>query len=390
MSSSLPTSPPKEDGQYITTISLGAAGISPRTPQHIEQPASSLPQNSKHKAVTGESNPEQALLTEKNLNKLNKSQPTLPIASSSTSSTFVPPGHEEWVTNKLRRQHVSPLPHTRTPSPSSPLNVAVTRGSEKPRSAKTIQTTHEPHQCALGIKCLLEIVDLNYHKTMATHLVAMAKHLRLPVRSLNLGRDYDDLASLRSRSNYATELLLNNHQRIPVWGPRGPHPMEVLKKIQSPEFWEAERKYLESPGCLAERQKATGILPSAPSIQVSDQEPSHPESATEERLWFIKHGNVIAPSRRTRSRTQLSTSLSSSVTTTSHNHPKNGECPQARQRLIGRKISATSRNISQEQGGVRLEKRKLEDAPDNTATKRQKPSEQCWLILEAPKLNGLR
>jgi len=128
--------------------------------------------------------------------------------TSSGTSTYLRTEQEEYYANLIRQQNGSPIPYKRTPSPSLPPDAIITRGPEKPRSAKTIQTTHEPHQCELGIKCTLEIEDLNYHRILATLLVARARQMRLTVSALNPDRDYDDLASLRSFSKYATELIL--------------------------------------------------------------------------------------------------------------------------------------------------------------------------------------
>ena len=89
---------------------------------------------------------------------------------------------------------------------------------------------------------------------MATLLVAKARESRLPVHALDPDRHYNDLAHLRSLSKCAAELLLETHQKWGMrWGMRKLHPKEILKKIQSPEYWDAERRDLESPGCLAER-----------------------------------------------------------------------------------------------------------------------------------------
>src|SRR5437763_844378 len=138
------------------------------------------------------------------------------------------------------------------------------------------------------------------------------------------------------------------------------HPTEVLKKIQLPEYWEAERRYLESPDCLAERQKASGLLPGASSIEVGDHESPTQESAAEGCLEFTQHGDVIAdgvsmveqrplqaPPRGTLSRTQLSTSLASPADADSHDYPDNEkEAPARHPRLMGENKPAVSPNIS--------------------------------------------
>lgn len=177
--------------------------------------------------------------------------------------------------------------------------------------------------------------------------------------------------------------------------------MDILKKIQSPEYWEAERRYLESPGCLAERQKASAstlsaeVLPGVPSIGVGDHESPHQESAAEGCLESTRHGNMMAdgismaeqrplqaPPQGTRSRTQLSTSLASPANADSRDHPNNGkEAPARHPRLVGKNKPAASPNISDwkwEQGQPRLGKRKLvEDGAvgDDVTPKRRKASE---------------
>lgn len=393
---------------YFTCWRLiqSAAGISPRAPHRNEQPANSHLQNSNRRTATGKSEVDRPRLTKKNLKELNKLQLKKPLtASLSGTSTIVPPGHEEWLANELRRQYGSPVPakpYKRTPSPSPHPDAAIARGPEKPRSAKTIQTTHKPHQCALGIKCTLEIENLNYHRIMATLLVARARECRMPVRAIDLNRDYNDLARLRGLSKYAADLLLERHQKWGMlWGMEKLHPREVLKEIQSPEYWDAERRYLESPGCLAERQKASAstlsaeVLPGTSSIDVGNHESPHQKSAAEGRLEFTQQGEVMAegvsvaeqrplqaPPRGTRSQTQLSTSLVSPADTASHDHPDNGKkSPASHPRLMGKNKPAAFPNISDwrwEQGHERIKKRKLtEDAVvgDDVASKRQKASE---------------
>jgi hypothetical protein len=283
---------------------------------------------------------EMALLTEKNLKKLNKPQLTrqLSTPSSSTTTTEIPPGYDEW----FRNSYGNPTPYKRTPSPSPPLDTVIVRGPEKPRSAKAVQVTHEPHQCALGIKCLLEIDNLNYHRIMATYLVARARRARLPVAAIDPDRDYNDLEGLKNFSDTAATSLLDEyrfllelHAKDVAWFKLQSYdtsqeerlnPMTVLKEIQIPEYWETERRYLESPGCLSERQKASASaipvkpLPSASSIN-GDHKSLHPATAesrselTQEivALDVLMAGQLPprAPSRKLRSRTQLSTSPAS-------------------------------------------------------------------------------
>ncbi len=304
----------------------------------------------------------------------------------------------------MRQKHGDPVPYRRTPSPSPPPNTAVARGQEKPRSAKTIHSTHEPHQCALGIKCLLQIDNLNYNRIMATHLVAKALQCRLSIRALNVDRDYSDLARLRSRSEYAAELLSETYQKWSIRGLTGMeelHPMEVLKQIQSPDYWEVERRYLKSPGCLAERQRqkasastlSTGFSLGVPSIKACEHESPHQESAAEGSLEFTQQGEVMAdgisvaelpplqaPPRGTGSRTPLASPTGAD----SHDNPHNGEVAPARHpRLMGKNKLAASRDISdlgREQGHARVEKRKaIEDAAvgDDVAPKRRKAGEHA-------------
>jgi hypothetical protein len=151
---------------------------------------------------------------------------------------------------------------------------------------------------------------------MATHLVAKARQWNGSFPPIDPDRDYYDLRSLkRSSKRAATRLLdsyeerrenkakdiaklaremgkekddllvLKEHQRrreryARVLGPNYLSELdpvvEALKGIQSPDYWETERQYLENPGCLAERQKApastmsAGALPSQLSIKIGD------------------------------------------------------------------------------------------------------------------------
>ena len=369
------------------------------------QPDNSHLQNSNRTIATGKSEVDRHHLTKKNLEKFNKLQlkKHRSTASSSSTSTYVPPGYEEWWANELRQQNGSPVPYKRTPSPSPHPDAAMVRGSERPRSAKTIQTIHEPHQCALGIKCTLEIENLNYHRVMATYLVTRVRELRLPIQALDPNRDYNKLARLRSFSEHAADLLLERHK---LWGNRELHPREVLKKIQSPEYWDAERNYLKSPGCLTERQKAftstlsAGVLPGTSFIGIGNHKSPNQENAVEGRLEFTQQGEVVAegvsvaeqrplqaPPRGTRSQTQMATSLPSSAHAASHNHRENGkESPASHPRLMGKNKLVTLANISGsrwEQGDWRIKKEKVtEDAGvgDDVAPKRRKASEYASLL----------
>ncbi|PGH15729.1 hypothetical protein AJ80_05437 [Polytolypa hystricis UAMH7299] len=238
--------------------------------------------NAIQKTVDRQASPEQIPLTMKNLERFNR-PPELAALSSGTP-TEVSTAYREF----LEQKHANRTPYYRTPSPSPPSDSPIARVRERPRSIDTLQTKHEPHRCSLGINCLLEIENLNYHRIMATCLVSRARKAHLPVQALNHERDYADIVSLKCLSKYASELLLDKYQfnlrslanmasllgpgKLMTSGTDRLHPVAILREIQSPEFWDAERRYLESLGCLAERQNKSASMAST-KTSLSDDQP---------------------------------------------------------------------------------------------------------------------
>ena len=197
----------------------------------------------------------------------------MPSSFSSGSRTISVPGHDEYMAYLFRQQNPCFEQFERTPSPTPPPNTGVPPKPERSRSVKAIQTAHEPHQCALGLKCTRQINRVIYHKIKAIHLTAKAMQLYLPVNP-HAGGDHT-LRYYRNVCESLTEML----------GWRRVDTREVLREIQSPEYWEAETEYLESPGCLSQRQKgplaaSTDGLSDVSSIEASDNEPPPRESST--------------------------------------------------------------------------------------------------------------
>ena len=196
----------------------------------------------------------------------------MPSSFSSGTRTITVPGHDEYMEYLIRQQEPSFEQYERTPTPTPPPNAGILRKPERPRSAKAAQIVHEPHQCALGLQCTRQIDRFIYHKIKAIHLTGRAMQLYLPVNPYP-GGDHT-LSYYRNVCESLTDML----------GWRRVDPMDVLREIQSPEYWEAEREYLESPGCLAERQKALSaaspnVLSDISSIEASDHEFPHQESS---------------------------------------------------------------------------------------------------------------
>ncbi|KAI9768247.1 MAG: hypothetical protein M1840_005077 [Geoglossum simile] len=318
-------------------------GISPRAPPPNEQSASSLSQTPEHRSVTGETHLEQPSLTEKNLKKLSNLQPT--------------PRYQ------------------RTLTPSPPLGAAITPGPEKPRSAGTDHTP-EPHQCILGSKCTREIESLNYHRTKAIHLITRARKLNLSVRSLADYYDYDDLAELRDVIEYVTERLLE----VLKLGWQGADPKEVLKEVKSPEYWEAERKYLKSPGCLELRQKAsaslTGVLPRTSSVE--NHEPPYRESSAKwryQRLGSKNKPTALPPStsgdrRREKGHVALGKrKLTEDVPVDNDTAPKRRCLSQNRPLIQEERKISLDHNPSSPPRGSKNRRRKYRKATDFRASK---------------------
>ncbi|KAI1910728.1 hypothetical protein LOZ12_002749 [Ophidiomyces ophidiicola] len=173
-------------------------------------------------------------------------------------------------------QHQSSIQNQQILSQTSFTGPDISPIIEQPRPAETIIYT--PHQCALGIDCLLEINNLNYHRVLATSLVTRARLACLSVRPINPDDDYDDIARLRGLSRHSANLLqehyvetlkivMNHFERFnsvhrPTTRTEMLNPVNIMKEIQFPEYWETESRYLENPGCLLERQKtAVSIEP---------------------------------------------------------------------------------------------------------------------------------
>ena len=191
---------------------------------------------------------------------------------SSGTRTITVPGHDEYMDYLIRQQNPCFEQYERTPSPTPPPNAGILRKPERPRSAKAGQMVHEPHQCALGLQCTRQIDRFIYHKIKAIYLTGRAMQLCLPVNPYP-GGDHT-LSYYRNVCESLTDML----------GWRRVDPGDVLREIQSPEYWEAEKEYLESPGCLAKRQKVLSaaspdVLSDISSIEASDHESPRQESS---------------------------------------------------------------------------------------------------------------
>ncbi|KLJ06233.1 hypothetical protein EMPG_10343 [Blastomyces silverae] len=226
---------------------------------------------------------ELAPLTKRNLTKLTKRLANRGLYEPSSSTTPWGTADEEYRSKMIQKEYGDPIPYKRTPSPCPPSDAPISRGPEKPRPVSTILTTHEPHQCTLGIACLLEVDDLNYHRYMATQLAAKAREARLSRVVIESGQGYHNLESLKVTSKNSARLLLGKGK---LYDLPGLDPMAVLKKIQSPEFWETERRYLENPGCLAKRQTGSVATMSTGAFPLPPPGPITPEISQDmERTW---------------------------------------------------------------------------------------------------------
>ena len=207
------------------------------------------------------------------------------LPTSSCSSTVYPPGFVLPAAPPL-------IQYWRTPSPTPPSDADIPRKVEKPCPVNRVQTVREPHQCGLGYRCTLEVESLNYHRIKAILLVARARPLRL-AREID-SNDYHDGERLRIIWKSAAKAL-SRMKRI--------DPNEILKEIQNPEYWDAERRYLESPGCLEQRERAsvstpsTGIYFSPPSM-LATRHGTSPEKAFEYSTTGLTHrdeGEIPVP-----------------------------------------------------------------------------------------------
>ena len=287
----------------------------------------------------------------------------MPSSFSSGSSTIDVPGHDEYMSYLIRQQNPSFEQYERTPSPVPPPDASVPSKPERSRSAKAAQATHEPHQCALGLQCTRQINRLIYHKIKAIHLTGKAMQLRLPVNPYP-GGDHT-LSYYRNVCESLTEML----------GWRRFDPREVLREIQSPEYWEAETEYLESPGCLSQRQKvllaaSTDVLSDVSSIEASDHESPGMESSSKGCWQLRQQGGsgeieVVAdsvsmarncpsqiPFQETQPRARLSTSPVPNTKANSPSRSSDGEVlPTNSPRLKNiRKPITSPRNVSSELG----------------------------------------
>ncbi|KAI9773133.1 MAG: hypothetical protein M1840_008254 [Geoglossum simile] len=276
-------------------------------------------------SITENTHLERRPLTQKNLEKLNDPEPAPSTASSERTYQS-----EAGNTPKLRSYNTNELPrHLHLPT--------------LPQESTILQN-------ALGSKCTREIESLNYHTIKALHLIARARELN---RSVYYRCDYDDLADLRDVNDRVTGKFLE----LLKLGRQEANPKEVLKEILSPDFWESERKYLESPGCLELRQKVhaslTGILPKTSSVE--NHEPPYQESSAKGCLTFPQEGKeegeeIIAdndslapfqtPLRRARSRTHQPMLLASPARTGSRDRSVGRkQFPVGHQRLGGKNKS---------------------------------------------------
>ncbi len=160
------------------------------------------------------------------------------------------------------------MQYRRTPSPSpSPASVGFRWEPEQPRCAETVQSTQEPHQCSFGSDCIYQIESRMYHRIKAIHLNARAEQLSLPADGHKFEKS--NIWFLRRSCASVSSMMIE-------W--RKSDPNDVLREIQSPEYWEAEKSYLRSPGCLEERFKqyllsSTETLPSGRSVTTVNHEP---------------------------------------------------------------------------------------------------------------------
>lgn len=125
------------------------------------------------------------------------------------------------------------------PPPPPPQPTTKCARKEKPRPVKAALSTTQPHKCAHFLACISRIEDLRFHRRRLSQLNAAATDL-----GLRASRGSGDLRFYRlSAEDLARDLAV-----------RGVDPMDVLSRIQSPEYWEAEHEYLSSHGCLEDIQ----------------------------------------------------------------------------------------------------------------------------------------
>ncbi|KAI1934935.1 hypothetical protein LOZ66_005483 [Ophidiomyces ophidiicola] len=233
--------------------------------QPVNRPINHISELSTLATIDDEHNSEVVLLTQRNLELLAKqratpdSSPTLVSSEEDGKGNRVHTKVDQDSTQGMRRPAISPI-------------------IEEPRSAETLTTTYTPHQCALGIDCLLEINNLNYHRILATSLVTGARLARLSVRPIDPDDDYDDITSLRAQRQTTTRKRFKLTHR-PTTSTEMLNFVNVMKEIPFPEYWETERRYLESPGCLLERQKAAVFIEPPPcfSSEVGNHELPSPK-----------------------------------------------------------------------------------------------------------------
>jgi hypothetical protein len=194
-------------------------------------------------------------LTEANLIKLNE-----PTRSKSTCSE-----------TSVQTDANATLSKQTTTTPSPPQESTVAR--EQARSARTVENDHEPHQCPLGVLCTRDVPELYYHKVKAMNLVAKALSLKLPIQAIG-DYDYDRLDNLKNFWKTAMEMMYREQRDSQqIDASQELDPMNTLKLIRQPDYWEAEERYLKNPGCLAERlsvsssKSSDDTLPKASTTQ---------------------------------------------------------------------------------------------------------------------------
>ncbi|KAI1955567.1 hypothetical protein LOZ58_006710 [Ophidiomyces ophidiicola] len=260
--------------------------------QPVNLPINHISELSTLATIDDEHNSEVVLLTQRNSELLAKQRATPDSSPALVSSEQDGKGNR--VHTKVDQDSSQGM-RSVSLSQSSFAGPAISPIIEEPRSAETLTTTYTPHQCALGIDCLLEINNLHYHRILATSLVTRARLARLSVRPIDPDDDYDDITSLRGLSRHSAKLLqekylkmlerVNDHfERFklthrPTTSTEMLNFVNVMKEIPFPEYWETERRYLESPGCLLERQKAAVFIEPPPcfSSEVGNHELPSPK-----------------------------------------------------------------------------------------------------------------
>ncbi|PGH06123.1 hypothetical protein GX51_02510 [Blastomyces parvus] len=308
---------------------------------------------------------ELAPLTKRNLTRLTKRLANRGLYEPSCSTTPWGTADEEYRSKMIRKEHGDPIPYKRSPSPCPPLDAPISRSPEKPRPVSSALATHEPHQCELGMTCLLEIDDLNYHRFLATHLIAMAREARLTRFDIESGQGYHNLEGLKYTSKYAAELLLDRRDvnEFPEL-----NPIAIRKKIQSPEYWETESRYLQNPGCLTKRQEGSVALNPTGNF------PPPPPG----RIMTPKEAPRVEPLLGHPVRARPNTSLSPLLYGENHLRPNNTECgPTRKRKHVGEKKTATfpkSSNQIPDQTHVPRKRMQVKDAAavDSFSPKRRK------------------